>query len=339
MVRFAHPEYLYFLGLLPVLIVVLFWHYRVREKKLAAIGDVELVRRLTESFSSTSWWFRQSLLLTALALLIVAAAGLEVGTRYEEVTLEGIDLVIALDVSASMHAEDVQPNRLEKAKHAINTLLGRLGGDRVALVVFAGGAFIQCPMTSDYAAIRMLLDAADVSSITSGGSNLGGALEKAAQAFPRAVAETQPADKAIVLFSDGEDHEPDYDAVVDQLKEERVRVFAIGIGTDAGVPIPLYDEQGRVLDFKKNEGNVVTTRREETHLRKIAENTNGQYFGISANESEIDKLYRSIAGMEKGGSKQFQFTSFENRFQYFVGLAILLLSAEFSLKRRRHARH
>lgn len=338
MIRFSHPEYLYLLALLPLLMMFMIWRYQVRQKKIHAIGDFDLVQRLTDSFSAKTWWIRQSLMLAVLTSLIVAGAGLEVGTRYEEVTLEGIDLVIALDVSASMHAEDVQPNRLAKAKHAIHTLLGRLGGDRVGLVVFAGGAFIQCPMTSDYAAIRMLLDAADVSSITSGGSNLGSALETAAQAFPKLSSETKPADKAIVLFSDGEDHEPDYDAMVDRLKEEHVRVFTIGIGTDAGVPIPLYDEQGRVMDFKKSEGNVVTTRRDESHLRRIAEETEGQYFGISANENEIDRLYQAIADMEKGGSKQFQFTSFEDRYQYFVGLALLLLGAEFSMKRRRYAR-
>lgn len=335
MIRIAHPEFFFLLLVIPILLAGYYLRARLRRQRILRLGEPRLVEHFMRSFERKTFWWRQAAIVLALVVATCSLAGFEMGTRYEEVTLEGLDMVMALDVSFSMNAEDVQPSRLAKAKRAIHRLLDRLGGDRVALVVFAGGSYIQCPVTTDYAAIRMLLDATDMTSLTSGGSNLGGAMETALSAFPKGEGETQ-ADRVILLFSDGEDHEPDYDDEVDRCRDEKIRVFTVGVGTREGSAIPLLDVNGQARDFKKEDGNVVITRLEDTHLREISEKTEGQFLTLSTGEEEIDELVRAISGLTRTGAKQFQFTAFEDRFQIFLVVSLICLTLEIGMRDRRH---
>jgi Ca-activated chloride channel family protein len=274
-------------------------------------------------------------------MLILSLMGFEVGTKYEQVKISGVDIVIALDVSASMNAEDIKPSRLEKAKHEIGTFLDQMGGDRVALVLFAGQGFIQCPLTSDYSAIQMFLDAVTTSTTTSAGTDFAEALEVIPQVFTSKsdAAQASVAGKAVVIFSDGEDHNPDSYGVIESLKKQNIKVYAVGVGSANASPIPIYDEAGNIKDFKKSGGSVVTTRLEEAFLEKLASETGGAYYTASTGELEVKKIYQEISRLEKAENSDYQFTEFENRFQWFLILAIFALTANLAIHRRQNEKY
>lgn len=324
MIKFANPEYLYALAIIPLLALLLWDWFRTQRLRMQRVGDTRLVDHLSQRIDPKRRLARWTMWTAGMIFGIFAMAGLSVGSRYEKVKITGVDMVIALDISASMGAEDIKPNRLEKAKHEIGTLLSQLGGDRVALVIFAGQAFIQCPMTSDYSAVRMFLDAIDVQSTTAGGTNFAEMLEVARSAFPKPQDVQGPATgKAIVIFSDGEDHSDEATEKAKALLGENIRIFAVGVATENAVPIPVYDDRTGQTDFKKFNGSVVTTKREDAMLTAITDMSGGAYYQATINETEIQKIYDAISQLQKGESAEYQFTEYENQFQWFVGLSLI----------------
>jgi len=255
MIRFAFPYYVFFALIIPILFSLLLLYNRRRKKALQQIADPSLLEKLLSSYSEKKTRLRLYLHFTCYLFIILALVGFEVGTKYEQVKISGVDIVIALDVSASMNAEDIKPSRLEKAKHEISTFLDQLGGDRVALVIFAGQAFIQCPMTTDYSAVQMFLDAVTTRTTTSAGTDFSEAIDVIAKAYTKNNSgNASPAGKAAVIFSDGEDHNPDSPGMIENLKKQNIKVFAVGIGGVNAAPIPIYDENGNLKDFKKAAG-------------------------------------------------------------------------------------
>ncbi|NUM81874.1 VWA domain-containing protein [bacterium] len=337
MIKFASPYFFYLLALIPLLFIFYLYRRRHKDRQIQAFGDKELIQQLTASRSRTKIRVKTIFLFSAMGLLILALAGFEIGTKYEQVKIEGVDIVLALDISASMNAQDIQPSRIEKAKFEIGSLLEMLGGDRIALVVFAGNAFIQCPMTSDYSALHMFLDAIETSTTTSAGTNFTEALQTAAQAFIRHDGETSgsSAGKAIIMFSDGEDHSTDASTMIQTLNEQNIRVYTVGVGTSNPVPIPVYDEQGNQYDYKKYNGSVVTTKLEDALLKKLAEETGGDYYPVSTGGQTMKKIYDNVSKLEKTESSQYQFTQFEDRFQFFLIIAFILLTVEVMLSEKR----
>lgn len=337
MIRLAFPYYSFFLLLLPVMILIVVYYVRLRKKKLQQIADPNLIAKLLTSYSNTKANAKLFLVFLSVFMIILALIGFEVGTKYEQVKISGVDIVIALDVSTSMNAEDIKPSRIEKAKHEISTFLSQLGGDRVALVIFAGQAFIQCPMTSDYSAVQMFLDAVTTHTTTSAGTDFAEALDVMAQAFVKTTdpGKSTSAGKAAVIFSDGEDHNPDSPSLIDNLRKQNIRVFGVGVGTTQAAPIPIYDENGNLKDFKKRNGSVVTTKLEEEFMSKLASETGGAYYQASTNELEIKKIYQEISKMEKSENSEYQFTEFENRFQWFLLIAIAALGTDLLLHHRK----
>ncbi len=332
MLHFAHPQYLWALLAVPVIAAAYFFlHYR-RKLLMREFVSEPLVTQLAPDASTAKRTVKQALLLFSLACLIVAAANPQVGTRLEEVKREGIDLFIALDVSLSMKAEDIRPSRLEKAKRDVSDLLRKLHGDRVGLVVFAGEAFVQFPLTADYSAADLFINAVDVEAVPVPGTMIGSAIEVALKSFRKDL----PTQKAIVVVSDGENTEGDVSGAVEKARKEGVRVFAIGMGTTEGSPIPIYGASGERTDYKHDRaGNIVLTKLEESTLQQIALSTGGSYRRATSGGNEIDEIHKELEALQKTEMGSLQVTGFEDQFQYPLTLGILLLVVELLLSERR----
>jgi Ca-activated chloride channel family protein len=245
---------------------------------------------------------------------------------------KGLDLVIALDTSYSMNAEDVAPSRLEKAKREIRSLIARLKGDRVGLVAFAGTAVLYCPLTLDYGAANLFLDLLDTGVIPEPGTALAPAIETATSAFSA----TERKYKVLVLFTDGEDLQGDLPAAVEKARDGGVIIYTVGIGTPEGKPIPVRDEKGDIVEYRKDSGGqIVVSRLDERSLAQIAVSAGGRYFRASASENELDAIYDEISKQEKKELESRLFQNFEDRYQYPLALAIAFLVAELWMSERR----
>lgn len=324
MFRFANPQYLIALWLIPALVVLFFIFNKNRKRLLEKFADKELHKTIMYSFSSIKSKIKFGLILSALTLMILAFANPQVGTKMTEVKQTGIDVYILLDVSRSMQAEDIKPNRLEKAKYQISNLIQKLRGDRIGLIVFAGDAYIQFPLTTDYSAANLFLSAVDFNSVPQPGTAIASAIDMAVKSFDSAAT-----DKAIILITDGEDHEGDIDKAVENATEKNIRIYTIGLGSPEGVPIPIYDKNGNQIGFKQdNSGQIVLTKLDESILKEIAAKGNGKYYRGNNYEDYLDKIYSDLSKLKQAEFGVKKVTDYENRFYYFLAPAILLLILE-----------
>ncbi len=336
--RFAAPQFLWLLMLLP-LSALLAWI--AHERRAAALRRFAGGNPYTARFDGEVCRSRRAvkllLVYLALAALPLALARPQWGTSVEKITRTGGDVVIVLDTSLSMAAEDLAPNRLDQAKHSIGALLDRLAGDRVALVVFAGQASLSCPLTVDHGALRLFLEAADPTAVPLAGTALADALGLALRALGLdAEGAATDRGRAVVVYSDGEDHEGGIDAVLSEYERSGVSVLAVGCGTTRGAPIPLRDAAGALGGYKKDrEDKVVTTRLNEELLERVALETNGRYFRATAGELEVEQLGQALSGLEAGELGTALRTRYEERFELPLALAWLALLAEALLGDRR----
>ncbi|MBP8976377.1 MAG: VWA domain-containing protein [Bacteroidetes bacterium] len=332
MLRFSHPEYLWFLFLVPIGAIGFYFFNRWQQQKLNTFISKTIFPLLVPEFSKGKRYLKQALLLLTLACLILTVANPLVGTRLEEVKREGIDLFVTLDVSLSMKAEDIRPNRLEKAKRDVSELLKKLSGDRVGLIVFAGDAFVQFPLTSDYAAADLFLSAIDVDAVPVPGTQIGQAIELALSSFIK----ESPAQKAIIVVSDGENTEGDFMSAAEDAKRAGVRIYSVGMGTLEGGPIPLYDANGNRADYKRDRnGSIVLSKLDETALRRIAESTGGSYYRATSAGNEIEDIFKEINSLQKAEFGTKQVSGFESRYQYPLACAIFFLLIELMVSERR----
>jgi Ca-activated chloride channel family protein len=332
MFRFANQFWLYALALVPLLAGFFIWTFRQKRKAFARFGNLVLLERLSRSTSRRRQVAKAAMLVGAILVLLLALARPQLGTKLRTVTREGQDVVIALDVSRSMLAEDVQPSRLEKAKHEIASLIDRLGGDRIGLVAFAGRAFVQCPLTLDYGAASMFLDFMGPDLVPVPGTALAEAIRKSTQAF----VEKERKYKVLILITDGEDHEGEPVEAAKEAAKEGVVIYTVGIGSPQGVPIPEVDASGYRTGFKKDRnGQVVMTKLDDITLEKIALETGGKYYRASTGEAELKQIADDISKMDRKGLASQQFVQFEDRFQFLIGLALTLLVVEAALSDRR----
>ncbi|MCU0452984.1 MAG: VWA domain-containing protein [Bacteroidetes bacterium] len=329
MLRFQHPELLWLLLAVPVLaagfVALHLWNRRLLRLFVTPV----LWPALLADASAVKRGVKQGLLLLAIACLVLALANPQIGTRLEEVKREGIDLFVALDVSLSMKAEDVRPSRLEKAKRDVSQLLRKLAGDRVGLIVFAGDAFVQFPLTADYAAADLFISTVDVESVPTPGTMIGSAIEKALDSFTK----DQPTQKAIVIVSDGENTEGDVLGAVEKASAAGVKVYTIGMGTLEGGPIPVG-----ASDYKRDmDGNVVVSKLDESMLRQVASATAGRYLRETSGGNAIDDVFKELSSLEKTEFGAKQVTGYESRYQVPLAFAILFLFIELLLSERRGA--
>jgi len=333
--QFGSVRLLFAYILVPLLIVFLWFALRLKRQALARFGEYDLVKRLSQTVSHAGQTAKAVLLVLAVAALVTALGRPQFGTRVETVRREGQDIIVALDLSNSMLAEDISPNRLEKAKLTIARLINRLHGDRIGLVAFAGEAFVQCPLTSDYGAATLFLNAMDPDIMPVQGTDLGAALGVALGAFD----DESRQHRVLVVITDGEDHEGEIESAVAKAVEQEVKVYTVGMGSVEGVPIPQIDEQGRRNGFKRDaDGNVVTTKLDEATLERMAQETGARYFRATGGGNELNTLTDEIAAMEDRQFEAQQVTQFEEQYQIFLGLAIMLLFAEFFVPDRKRVK-
>ena len=332
MFRFVSTEILFGLLLVPAL-GGLFWVMgQARKRALARFGDLALMQKLSATLSRRGRAAKSVLMLLAVTFLVLALARPQFGTRVETVRSEGQDVMVALDVSRSMLAEDVVPNRLERARLEIMRILLRLDGDRIGFVAFAGNAFVQSPLTVDYGAAALFLNAMDPALIPIQGTNLGEALTVALDAFEEGTRDH----RVLIVVTDGEDHEGEIEEALERARDEGVRIHTVGIGSLDGVPIPEFTDSGERRGFVRDEsGAVVTTRLDESTLKRVAEATGGRYFPVLGPGANLDLLVEEITGAEGRELETREITQFDEQFQIFLGFALLLLLAEGLIPERR----
>lgn len=330
--RFAAPENFLLLILVVALGAFLFWAVAHRKKLLARFGDLPLLVRNAPWVSFTRQRSKAILATLALAFLVLTLSRLQFGTHLEMLEREGLDIVVAVDVSNSMLARDLKPDRLEKAKQEIQGIIDRLKGDRIGLVAFAGEAFIQCPLTLDYSAARFLLNAIDQHSVSIQGTDLSAALDIATRTFEQ----KERKHKVLLLLTDGEDHGGGIQEMAEDARRQGIKIYAVGIGNPAGEPIPVLDRNGNQVGFRKDEsGDVIITRLDEATLQKVALTTGGKYYRATAGEMELDKIFEQIAGMEKKELEGALVTRYDDRYQWPLLIALILLAVEFFLSERK----
>jgi len=331
MFRFENPEYLNFLWIIPIIILLLLWMNNRRKKLLNEFADSNLHNAIIPDHSNAKTKIKSALVIIALALMILAAANPQVGTKLQEVKQTGIDVFICLDVSLSMSAEDIKPNRLEKAKYQIANLIQKLKGDRIGLIIFAGQAYIQFPLTTDYSAANLFLNAVDFNSVPQQGTAIAAAINMATESF-----DTASTQKAIVIITDGEDHEGDIESAVEKAVDKGIKIYTIGLGSPEGVPIPVYDERGNLRGFKTdNQGNTVLTKLNEEILKEIAGKGNGVYYRGNNYEDYLDKIYSDLSQLEKSEYGTKKVTDYESRYYYLLIPALLILLIEMFISERK----
>ena len=329
---FAHPEWL-LSGLLATTAVGFFlWWSELRKiRRLKKFTATKLLSKLSESHSKPKTIARNVIYSVAILLLFLALAKPQWGKSQRKATPSGIDVLLALDVSRSMLAEDIKPNRLERAKRKISDLLGMLRGDRVGLVAFAGTSFVQCPLTLDYSAARIFLNAIDTDLIPVQGTAIGDALRKSVKAF-RAE---EKKSKAIILITDGEDQTGEAVQAAKEAREVGVKIFTIGIGKEIGAPLPNPDKTGGFL--KNEEGEVILTKLDETTLQKISLETGGSYVRSVTGDIDLKTIYldQINQNLEKKKFKSERRKIWQERFQWFIFPALLFLLYETNLAVRK----
>lgn len=319
--------YLWLLALIPAAVALLWWRSYQAKARQEKYFSPELFKSLRNGFWPLGNRLKNISMLAGLFFLTVALAGPKIGTEVREIKRQGIDMLVALDLSASMNAEDVRPSRLEKAKFEINRLIERLQGDRVGLVVFTGEAYIQSPMTLDYSALRLFLDIADTEQMPSSATDFKSAMETALDAFQALEDNESDAAKVLLIISDGEDHGQSYDEALNELIEENILVYTLGIGTAEGTTIPLYEEgTDKLVGYKRdNNGQVVTTKLQSQTLRNIANIGDGEYYSIERGNEGIDAFLARMDELEKGEFASQEYADYKNQYQWMGVLALVFI--------------
>ena len=331
MFRFEEPTHLYYLLGLPLLLGFFVLVYLWRRRAWQRLGEADLLRRLAPERATYKHRTKWLLFTLALVFLTVAWANPQWGTKTETVMQESADVFLALDISESMLAEDISPSRMERAKRFAQELVERLRGDRVGIIIFAGNAYLQLPLTTDYSAVQLFLRSASPSMAPSQGTAIGEAIELAARSFD----ETEGGNQALILITDGENHEGDAPERADAAAAAGRQIYTVGVGTERGAPIPTVF--GGRRDFKRDQsGQVVQSALNPAMLTDLATRGGGTYFPLTDNAATADALEARIDRLQRRAVEQRSFSEYASYFQYFLAVGILLLLAEFLLSYRRN---
>lgn len=322
MIQFDEKIYFYLLGIIPVLVVLFvllqLWKKRTQKK----FADFPLLKRLTPTRSRYKSGLKLFIFCLGIAFLTLGLVNPKIGTKLETVKREGVDIVFAVDVSKSMLAEDIAPNRLEKAKRLVSEIINQLASDRIGIIAYAGQAFPQLPITTDYGAAKMFLQSMNTDMLTSQGTAINEAIELATTYYN----DTEQTNRVLFIISDGEDHsEGAVQDAVENAREEGIRIFTIGVGKTKGAPIPIK-RNGVVESLKKDsKGEVVITRLNEEVLVEIASEGDGEYIDGSNTEDAVDFIKEQLLQMDKKEFEAKQFAEFKDQFQWFLALGLLFL--------------
>lgn len=331
MFRFEHIEYLYALLLLPLFMLLFAYFYAWRKRAFKRFGESRVISRLMPLRSDGKLILKFILLMVAYAFLVIGTANPQIGSKLEKVHRKGADLVIALDVSNSMLAQDIRPDRLTRAKQAISRLIDQLEGDRIGILVFAGKAYVQLPITADYAAAKMFLNTISTNIVPTQGTAIGEAIDLAVKSFSQV-----DRSRAIIIITDGENHEGNAVEAAEQAAEQGIRIYTIGMGSAEGAPIPVYAANGQMAGYKKDkQGQTVISRLDETMLQQISSAGNGIYLRASTGRDGLSQIFEEINSLEKADIETRMFSDYESRFQYFIAAALFFLFIEMVVSQRK----
>lgn len=322
--KFGSSHFFWFLLCIPMLVGLFIFIYQRKLVVMRRFASLEVIKRLapqnTQSRQVLKWVFFLLFFLFA----IIALSRPRFGVKMEMVERKGIDIMVALDISKSMLAEDVTPSRIERAKYEIDRFIDLLKGDRVGLIVFAGESYVQCPLTLDYGASKMFLNVVTTDWVQAQGTAIADAINQTREAFKV----KQNKSRVLIVLSDGEDHVGDAVAAAKKAAEENIKIYTVGLGSESGVPIPINKGKGNIVYKKDNEGNLVMTRLNPVMLEKIAIAGNGKYFQAGTN-LDLASIYGEIATMEKNEFGADRLNIYEEQYQAFLIIALLFIALEF----------
>ena len=321
MYQLEQPIFFYVLFAIPVLVVLFLWVLVWRKQTQRKFADSNLLKKLSPNRSVFKGILKVLALSLALACLSFALVNPKIGTKIETVKREGVDVVFALDVSKSMLAEDIAPNRLEKSKQLITQIINSLAGDRIGIIGYAGSAFPQVPITTDFSSAKLFLSSMDTDMVSSQGTAITEAISMAKTFYN----DEEQTNRVLFIISDGEDHEGNVSEIVEEASKLGIKIYTIGVGTLQGAPIPI--KRNGVLQFYKRDENneqVITRLNEET-LKEIASNADGEYINGSNTKEVVETVTAILNGMDKKDFESKQFTDFKDQFQWFLGGALFLL--------------
>lgn len=328
MIQFEHFEILYFLILLPIFLLWFLVLEKQKNKRLKQFSDLELLDTLMPNNSKKRPRIKFTILNLAFAFIIVGLANPQIGSKLEEMKRKGVEIIIALDVSNSMMAEDIKPNRLERAKRTISQLIDKLHGDKVGLIVFAGKAYIQMPTTTDYRAAKMFLSSISPGIVPVQGTAVGEAIDLGMNSFTK----DNEKNKVLLVITDGENHEEDAITKAEAASGKGINIYTIGMGLPKGTPIPVVDRFGR-KDYRRDKnGEVVITKLNENFLQEIAATANGSYIPAT----QLDDLINDFQKMDQQEFESKRYSDYEDRFQYFFGFAFVLLLLEWIILNKKN---
>lgn len=327
MFELESPKYLYFIALIPIVVALFLFNMFWKRKKQAAFADLDLFNKLSPEKSTFKPALKLIILLFALVCVIIALVNPKMGTKMETVKRQGIDIVFAIDISKSMLAEDVAPNRLEKTKQLVSQIINQLGNDRVGIVGYAGSAYPVLPMTTDYSIAKMYLQSMNTNMVSSQGTAFNDAIKLSVDYF-----DIKDTSKLIILVSDGEDHGDGAEEAIEMAREKGVRILTIGVGTEKGGLIPLKDNRGNISSYKKDQNgeNVITKLYTEV-LQNIANKTKSKYIVGTSTKEVVEEVKKSLDKIEKSEFETQQIADFESQYQWFLGLGFLLLLVDIFL--------
>ena len=330
MINFAQAQYLFLLLLILFFFLIQALVLRLRRRRIRKFGDEKLVRELMPSYAKAKVWVRLTLFSVGFFFFVIGLSRPQIGAKLKEHETKGAEIMIALDVSNSMLAEDYSPNRLERAKLAISRLVDKLRDDRIGLIVFAGNSFVQLPITTDYVSAKMFMNSISTESVPVQGTAIGEAINTAMRSFSSQSEKS----RAIIVITDGENHEDDPVAAAKQAAEMGVRVFTIGVGSPEGKPIPM---DGELL--KDKDGNIVVTRLDESVLQEVAQAGNGVYVRAGNSEFGLNPIIEDIRRMEDEKYSSIVFEEYDEQFMYFLAIALFFFVIEMLVGDRRSKRH
>jgi Ca-activated chloride channel homolog len=322
--------YLYLLILLPILAAIFLYNQIWKRKKQKEFGDLALIEKLSPEKSVFKTTLKFVIFLIALLGLIIALVNPKIGTKIENVKRDGIDIVFAVDVSKSMLCEDIAPNRMDKSKQLVSQIMSQLGDDRIGIIAYAGSSFPVLPITSDYSSAKMVLQSMNTDMLSSVGTSIGDAIKLAGTFFDK----SNKTSKLLIIISDGEDHAEGADAAAEEAKKMGMKIITIGLGTSNGGPIPI--KMNGQLSYKNDsEGNRVTTKLNQEMLTKIAKNAGGAYIEGKNTKQVVDFVKSELNTIQKTEHEGTQMINFQSQFQWFLGLAFLLLFLDIFLLERK----
>ncbi len=330
MIHFAQAQYLFLLLLIPFFFIIQTVMLKLRRRRIRRFGDEELVAGLMPSYAKGRVWVRLTLFSIGFLFFVIGLSRPQIGAKLKEHETRGAEIMIVLDVSNSMLAEDYSPNRLERAKLAISRLVDKLREDRIGLIVFAGNAFVQLPITTDYVSAKMFLNSISTESVPVQGTAIGEAISTAMRSFSPQSEKS----RAVIVITDGENHEDDPVEAARIAAEAGARVFTIGVGSPEGKPIPM---DGELL--KDKEGNIVVTRLDENVLKEVAAVGNGAYVRAGNNEFGLNPIIDDIRKMEDEKYNSIVFEEYDEQFMYFLGIALFFFVLEMLIGDRKSKRH